>query len=957
MKIPRHLSRICLLTFIIAATVFFSWPESRKGAQTQAALPTILFVTQPPFGGDFASTNAVFGNHIASTGQTPRGGDLYIRYSDGTLRNLTAEAGLGIKAGEEIAVREPSVHWSGAKALVSIVTGGTTKNDLHPVYWQMYEVTGIGKGETIRFRKLSQPSDYNNISPLYGTDDRILFTSDRPHNGSRRLYPQLDEYESTATNTGIWSMKADGSDLKLLDHAVSGDFTPIIDSFGRVIFTRWDHLQRDQQNNEGTLDLGAFNYASESSDEQLSTNTEIFPELRRQVSGSNLHGHTINQFFPWMMNEDGTGLETLNHIGRHELLSWFNSSRDGLPEFIPASARRTATNLLQLKEDPQRPGYYYGTRAPEFGTHASGQIIGLYGAPSVVADNMQVDYITDPVTYSVLPDGTPTQNLPGHYRNPLPLSNGSLIAVQTTSPYDDEPSGSPLSSRYDFRLVRLRAGTPYWTTAERIIPGGITKAISYFDNQTYQQLSYHGQMWELDPVEVRVRTIPQKHTDPLPDIEKQILSEEMGGQAGIDRFKTFLESRNLALVVSRDVTRRADKQQDFNLKIFGSSKQTAEAGAVPVEVAYMQFFQGDLIRGYSNFGPGGRRPLAQVMHDGLTTNIAGAPAGSVQLGSDGSMAALVPARRALSWQMTKANGEPVVRERYWMTFAPGEMRSCANCHGVTPTDVVLKQTIPTNPPQALRDLARWMKTSYPKAGVSGHAASVSAASYQGSEIACEEIASAFGANLATGRQLASSLPLPVSLNGTSITIKDSAGIEHLAPLFFVSPGQINYLIPKEASLGTATLTINSGDGAIASGTVSITSVHPGLFTADASGSGLPAAFILRTSGNSQSIEAIMRYDTSQQKFLPIAIDLGSTNDQVFLVLFGTGLRNRSSQANVTVRIGGVNADVAFAGAQGTMSGLDQVNARIPRSLIGHGETEVVLTVDGKQANSVKVQIK
>jgi hypothetical protein len=30
----------------------------------------------------------------------------------------------------------------------------------------------------------NQPASYNNVSPFYGTDDRILFTSDRPHNGA-----------------------------------------------------------------------------------------------------------------------------------------------------------------------------------------------------------------------------------------------------------------------------------------------------------------------------------------------------------------------------------------------------------------------------------------------------------------------------------------------------------------------------------------------------------------------------------------------------------------------------------------------------------------------------------------------------------------------------------------------------------------------------------------------------
>ena len=249
---------------------------------SSGASPAILFVTQPPFGGDFASANAVFGNHDAYTGSTPRGGDLYIRYGDGTLRNLTGEAGYGLSATQAIAVREPCVHWSGSKALFSMVIGGTHHQRL------LAGVLADLRGQRLwpGARRCASPGcrsrpTTNNVSPIYGTDDRILFTSDRPRNGDRLTYPQLDEYESTPTVTGIWSMKPDGSDLVLLDHAVSGDFTPMIASDGRLIFTRWDHLQRDQQSNEGTLQYGAFNYVSESSPQALASSAEIFPELRR----------------------------------------------------------------------------------------------------------------------------------------------------------------------------------------------------------------------------------------------------------------------------------------------------------------------------------------------------------------------------------------------------------------------------------------------------------------------------------------------------------------------------------------------------------------------------------------------------------------------------------------------------------------------------------------------------
>ncbi|MDX2170964.1 MAG: hypothetical protein SF182_28100 [Deltaproteobacteria bacterium] len=696
---------------VLCLTIASPVTVGRAAAVTNSVAPVILFVTQPPFGGDFASTNAVFGNHDPYVGSTPRGGDLYIRYADGTLRNLTAAAGYGLTAAQAIAVREPCVHWDGSKALFSMVVGGTTQNDYRPVYWQIYEVSGFGAGETVRITKLPQPADSNNVSPIYGTDDRILFTSDRPRNGDRLTYPQLDEYESTPTVTGIWSMRADGTDLFLLDHAVSGAFTPLVASDGRVVYTRWDHLQRDQQSNEGTLDYGAFNYVSEASAQTTTSTTEIFPELRRRASGSPIHGHTFNVFFPWQINEDGSGLETLNHVGRHELSRYFDAARDGLPEFIAPQSRRDAELILQMEEDPLRPGYFYATTAPEFSTHAAGQIIGFDAPEGLNADDFVVDYITAPETADYTPDGgTPPANFPGHFRNPVPLTDGTLLAVRSASPYADRAENGVLSSRYDFHLTRLQSAGAYWTAGARLIPGGISKSILYWDNQVYRQVSYSGPLWELDPTEVRARPRPARHANPLPETEAQILRDELGGAAGIERLRAFLAARDLALIVSRNVTRRADRQQDFNLKVV-NGVQTALPGATPVPIEFMQLLQGDLIRGYSQFHAG-RRVLAQLMHDGLNPPLNGAPASSVRLGTDGSMAAFVPAHRAMTWQLVGSDGTPVVRERYWVTFAAGEMRMCTNCHGVNTTDTVLQQPPPTNPPQALRDLARWWAANY-----------------------------------------------------------------------------------------------------------------------------------------------------------------------------------------------------------------------------------------------------
>src|SRR5262249_26319047 len=153
--------------------------------------------------------------------------------------------------------------------------------------------------------------------------------------------------------------------------------------------------------------------------------------------------------------------------------------------------------------------------------------------------------------------------------------------------------------------------------------------------------------------------------------------------------------------------------------------------------------------------------------------------------------------------------------------------------------------------------------------------------------------------------------------------------------------------------GPSTVTITDAKGGVAAGAMMISPVAPGLFAANANGSGPAAALALRIRGDgSQSYEPVSAYDLSQNKFDSRPIDRGPASDQVILILFGTGIRNRSSLSNVSALVGGVSADALFAGSQGGFVGLDQVNLRLPRSLAGRGEVEVVRTADGKTANSV-----
>ncbi len=241
-------------------------------------------------------------------------------------------------------------------------------------------------------------------------------------------------------------------------------------------------------------------------------------------------------------------------------------------------------------------------------------------------------------------------------------------------------------------------------------------------------------------------------------------------------------------------------------------------------------------------------------------------------------------------------------------------------------------------------------------------ATVSAASYLGASLAAESLVAGFGSGLATGVAIADSLPLPTTLIGTTVRVKDSAGTERLSPLFFVASSQINYQIPPGTAAGAATVTVASGDGTISTGTVNIATIAPGLFSANASGQGVAAATVLRVKADGlQTFEPVAAFDQARNQFVGVPIDLGpdlgTASDQQFLILFGTGARFGSSLSATTCLIGGVNAEVLYAGAQGGFIGLDQANVRLPRSLIGRGEVNVVLTVAGKTANTVTIKIK
>ena len=669
----------------------------------------------PIKGDDFGHISATFSNHVPDSDLAPRGGDLMIAYpkQDGTfdIRNLTREAGFGMKdpntpetascAKNMVAVREPSVSWDASKALVSMVVG--CGNDAH---WQIYEVEGLQQGQAVKFTHLVQP-EFNNLSPIYSPEgdgtEQIIYSSDMSWHGPTALHLKcIDEYEEHQGTCGLFKLDRVGN-VTNLDPSPSGSFTPTIDSFGRVIFTRWDHLINDQQEEDSKHRLELFNWLSEDMNaptERVANATtvvhSVFPE-RKFAAEEGFAPHDQNVFLAWQLNVDGTAGETLNHFGRQELIfipparSGETAQKLGLQENLSAN---TLEIFRFLREDPTTPGRYFALVSPEFGTCGGGAVVTIDSAPDVLPNDVKISYVTDPDTANA-----GTQPL---FRTPLPAANGELWASVSVS----HKIVSSKAQGCDYRLARMVEQGDHFVAANHVTPGAGLQRILDGELRT---------LWEWEAVEVRARTKPAPAVEsPLEAGEMQAFEAVFGagnGQQGLNAFRTFLKQNKLALAVVRNATwrQRDDLQQPFNLSVLGSEIVTKRTGskADVLDIDHLQIFTGQQLRGFDKESNEGglenyRRVLAQPAHEilvednfGQPRNVnvpaaMGVPAGATKISTeDGSVAFIVEANRPTAWQTIDSTkpGSPllrtdgVVRERYWIGFQPGEMRMCPACHG------------------------------------------------------------------------------------------------------------------------------------------------------------------------------------------------------------------------------------------------------------------------------------
>lgn len=235
--------------------------------------------------------------------------------------------------------------------------------------------------------------------------------------------------------------------------------------------------------------------------------------------------------------------------------------------------------------------------------------------------------------------------------------------------------------------------------------------------------------------------------------------------------------------------------------------------------------------------------------------------------------------------------------------------------------------------------------------VAPYIAVVSSASYEMGPVAAGSLLTAtpiYSSVLATSTAAATSANWPVSLGGSTVSVKDSSGTTRAALISYASPTQVNFQLPTGTAGGDATVTITAGSSSSTS-RINVQPVYPNLFMLNTTA--LAAATLVRVHNGVNTNEQV--YSTASDGSI-VASAISLNGDQVYLVVYGSGL---GSATSATATIGGVSATVAYAGAQGTYSGLDQYNILIPSSLAGKGKVDVVVTAGGKPSNAVNITIQ
>ncbi|MEP7362221.1 MAG: alkaline phosphatase family protein [Acidobacteriota bacterium] len=210
----------------------------------------------------------------------------------------------------------------------------------------------------------------------------------------------------------------------------------------------------------------------------------------------------------------------------------------------------------------------------------------------------------------------------------------------------------------------------------------------------------------------------------------------------------------------------------------------------------------------------------------------------------------------------------------------------------------------------------------------------------------------FGAEAANADQF----PLPFELSGVSVTIRDSLGVLHQAPIHYAGPFQVNYKVPDEVATGVARVVV-TGPTKQVWGNLIVERISPGLLSSTKMGDG-PAdgVFALDRAGQ-RTVSST--YDCSKETEYDcpsVPIPLGESERSI-LTLYGSGIRNRASLGAVRATISGLHIPVLYAGPSERYPWIDQVDLELPPELQRAGRVLVFVTVEEKAANPVQIVLQ
>ncbi|MEP6963598.1 MAG: BACON domain-containing carbohydrate-binding protein, partial [Acidobacteriota bacterium] len=215
---------------------------------------------------------------------------------------------------------------------------------------------------------------------------------------------------------------------------------------------------------------------------------------------------------------------------------------------------------------------------------------------------------------------------------------------------------------------------------------------------------------------------------------------------------------------------------------------------------------------------------------------------------------------------------------------------------------------------------------------------VNAASFAPVSLAPGTLATVRGQGLAAAAVQANGPQYPPTLGGISVLLSGVA-----CPLLYVSPSQVNFLVPDDIPPGRHLLTIGS-----ATSDVIVSKVSPGIFTLTANGSGVPLASLVAVKQDG-STTTLAPYRCNANGCTSAIVSLPSGTTSLYVVLYGTGIRKAT---RVAASIGQREAQVPYFGAQPQYSGLDQVNLLITNVAALKGRQSLTLLVDDLFSNSV-----